>query len=132
MNNEEKDEQEIRQLVSTWMEATKAGDAERVLSLMTDDAVFLVAGQPPMGKNDFAAAAQAQSGEGAPGFDACNDIQEVEICGDFAFMWQKLAVVATPPGGSPIRRSGHTLTVFRKESGRWLLARDANLLVADA
>jgi hypothetical protein len=43
------DEQEIRQLVATWMEATKAGDADTVLSLMADDVVFLVAGQPPMG-----------------------------------------------------------------------------------
>jgi hypothetical protein len=27
-----------------------------------------------------------------------------------------------------VERSGHTLTVLRKEQGRWLLARDANLL----
>jgi uncharacterized protein (TIGR02246 family) len=42
------DEQEIRQLVSTWMTASKAGDVEKVLSLMADDVVFLVTGQPPM------------------------------------------------------------------------------------
>jgi len=36
------DEQEIRQLVSTWMAATKAGDVEKALSLMADDVVFLV------------------------------------------------------------------------------------------
>jgi uncharacterized protein (TIGR02246 family) len=35
------DEQEIRQLIATWMAATKAGDVETVLSLMADDAVFL-------------------------------------------------------------------------------------------
>ena len=38
------DEAAIRELVSTWMAATKAGDAATVLDLMTDDAVFLVAG----------------------------------------------------------------------------------------
>ena len=31
------DEQEIRQLVATWMAATKAGDIETVLSLMAED-----------------------------------------------------------------------------------------------
>ena len=36
-----RDEQEIRDLVSTWMSATKAGDTDAVLSLMTDDVVFL-------------------------------------------------------------------------------------------
>jgi uncharacterized protein (TIGR02246 family) len=48
------DEQEIRQLVSTWMAASKAGDVETVLSLMADDVVFLVPGQPVMRKADFA------------------------------------------------------------------------------
>ena len=42
----ENDEQEIRQLDSTWMAASKAGDVETVLSLMSDDVVFLVPGQP--------------------------------------------------------------------------------------
>lgn len=52
------DEQEIRNLVATWMAATKAGDIERVLSLMAEDVVFLLPGQPPMiGKSAFAAAA---------------------------------------------------------------------------
>ena len=50
------DEQEIRELVATWMSATKAGDLPTVLSLMTDDVVFLVAGQQPFGKQQFAAA----------------------------------------------------------------------------
>ena len=50
------DEQEIRELVATWMAATKAGDLATVLSLMTDDVVFLVAGNEPFGKQQFAAA----------------------------------------------------------------------------
>lgn len=55
------DEQEIRQLVTNWMEASKAGDADKVLSLMADDVVFLVTGQPPMiGKSAFAAALHGQ------------------------------------------------------------------------
>ncbi len=58
------DEQEIRQLVSTWMAASKAGDVETVLSLMADDVIFLMPGQEVMGKADFAAAARAQSGQG--------------------------------------------------------------------
>lgn len=64
------DEQEIRQLVSTWMAASKAGDVEKVLSLMADDVVFLVPGQPPMRKADFAVAARAQSGQDAPNLTA--------------------------------------------------------------
>jgi ketosteroid isomerase-like protein len=32
----QRDEQEIRELVSAWMDATKAGKIEKVLSLMSD------------------------------------------------------------------------------------------------
>jgi uncharacterized protein (TIGR02246 family) len=31
------DERDIRQLVATWLTATKTGDTETVLSLMTED-----------------------------------------------------------------------------------------------
>lgn len=123
------DEQEIRQLVSTWMTASKAGDTETVLSLMSDDAVFLVPGRPVMRKADFAAASQAQSGPGASQIDGTSEIQEIKILGDWAFMWTKLTVVVTPPGGvPPMKRSGHTLTILQKQNGKWVLARDANLL----
>jgi len=59
------DERAIRQLVSAWMEATRAGDVEAVLALMSDDVVFLTPGRPPMGKADFAAAARAGRRRGA-------------------------------------------------------------------
>ncbi|HEU5408732.1 MAG TPA: SgcJ/EcaC family oxidoreductase [Nitrospira sp.] len=124
------DEQEIRQLVSTWMAASKAGDVETVLSLMADDAVFLLPGQAVMRKADFAVAARAQSGQDAPQFDGRSEIQEIKVLGDWAFMWSKLTVVVTPPGGAQsMTRAGHTLTIFKKQSGKWVLARDANMLV---
>jgi uncharacterized protein (TIGR02246 family) len=125
------DEQQIRALVSAWMDATASGDIEAVLALMTDDAVFLVPGKAPMRKVDFAAAAKAQAAGNAPSFKGDSEIQEIQVSGDWAFMWTKLTVIATPPGGGvATTRSGHTLTVFRRQDGRWLLARDANLLAA--
>jgi uncharacterized protein (TIGR02246 family) len=122
------DEQAIRQLVSTWMEATKAGDTAKVLSLMTDDVVFLVTGREPMRKAEFEAQSRAQVGKDAPQFDGASDIQEIKVLGDWAFMWQKLSVTITPSNGPQMRRAGHTLTIFQKQNGRWVLARDANLL----
>lgn len=123
------DEQEIRQLISHWMEATKAGKVEEVLDLMTDDVVFLVPGQPPMRKPEFAAAMRAQAGPHGPKFDGVSEIQEIKVLGDWAFTWTKLTVTVTPPGGAEkITRSGHTLSVFQKQHGKWVLARDANLL----
>ncbi|TIX98975.1 MAG: SgcJ/EcaC family oxidoreductase, partial [Mesorhizobium sp.] len=52
------DERAIRKLVETWMDASKRGDTATVLSLMTDDAIFMVPGREPFDKEIFAAAAQ--------------------------------------------------------------------------
>lgn len=123
------DERSIRDLVAAWFEATRSGDLETVLGHMTDDVVFLVAGRPPMiGKSEFAAVSRAQATQGNAKFEGRSEIQEIGIQGDLAFMWTKLTVAITPPGGEAHTRSGHTLSVLRKVNGRWLLARDANLL----
>jgi len=127
------DEEQIRQLVSTWLSASKAGDIETVLSLMSDDVVFLVTGQPIMRKADFAAAARASSGPNAPKFDGKSEIQEIKVLGDWAFMWTRLTIEVTPPGSmQSMTRAGHTLSILHKQEGKWVLARDANMLAAVA
>jgi uncharacterized protein (TIGR02246 family) len=123
------DEREIRRLVAAWMEATKAGDGEAVLGLMAEDVVFLVAGRPPMvGKAAFAEAMRAMADQGAPRFDGASEIQEIRVLGDWAYMWTKLSVTVTPPGGEPTTRAGHTLSILKKQDGKWVIARDANML----
>ncbi|MBO9676819.1 MAG: SgcJ/EcaC family oxidoreductase [Acidovorax sp.] len=122
------DEKEIRNLVQTWMAATKAGDSATVLSLMTDDVVFLVPGQDPFGKAAFESASKFQA-ESSVDFDGHSEILEVRILGDWAYMLTKLKVVATLPSKEqPIVRAGYTLTILRKDFGKWKIARDANLL----
>ena len=123
------DEQQIRDLIATWMAATRAGDTETVLSLMTEDVVFLVTGAPPFGKQKFAETMQPASPGPRPRFDGRSEIQEIRVLGDWAFMWTRLTVEVTPPGGgAPHKRAGHTLSVLQRVGGRWLLARDANML----
>ncbi len=123
------DEQEIRMMLAAWMEATKAGDAGKVLALISDDVVFLRPGHAPMRKADFGAAQSAQASGAAPmKFDATSEIQEIKVLGDWAFMWTQLKVFATPPGDQALVREGHTLSILKKENGKWVLARDANML----
>ena len=51
------------------------------------------------------------------------------MLGDWAYLRNFIEITITPAGGTPVRRSGFTLTILRKEpDGRWLLARDANLV----
>jgi uncharacterized protein (TIGR02246 family) len=121
------DEQEIRQLIATWLVASKNGDTQRVLSLMADDVVFLVPGQPPMrGKAAFASAQRAMSRFDV---DAVSDIQEIKVFGEWAYCWTELTVVVTPRESGPaVKRSGNTLSVLKKQAGSWVIFRDANML----
>jgi len=120
------DERAIRELIATWMKASNAGDIETVLSLMTDDVVFMVPGREPFGKEAFAAASQAMTGVRMEG---TSEIRELNVLGDWAYLRNHIALTITPPGGEPVRRAGYTLTILRKgPDGRWRLARDANLM----
>jgi len=121
------DEQAIRELIDTWLRASKAGDREVVLSLMAEDVVFLQPGQPPMrGRAGFAAAQKAMNDVD---IDASSEIQEIRILGDWAYCWNRLTVVVSPRnGGASIKRAGDVLSLLQKQSGRWVIVRDANML----
>ncbi|HET6329096.1 MAG TPA: SgcJ/EcaC family oxidoreductase [Planctomycetaceae bacterium] len=125
------DEQAIRDLISTWLRASAAGDTATVLSLMADDVVFLVPGTKPFGKKEFA---EAHGGLAQFRMEATSYVREVHVTGDWAYCRTELTVVITPiAGGSPIRRSGPTLSILRKlADDRWVLARDANMLTVEA
>lgn len=120
------DERAIREVVATWMRASKAGDVETVLDLMTDDVIFLVPGRPPFGKEAFAAGAASMKGVE---FEGTSDVLEIQVLGDWAYLRNHIVVSMIPNGGAPVHRSGYTLSIMRKEpDGRWRLARDANLV----
>jgi len=133
MNSEDQEQKKIREVIDTWLSATAQGDLQTVLGLMAEDVVFLIAGQPPMrGRDAFETATRSALQhfriEGKP------DIQEIRIAGDYAFCWNYLSITMTPlksddGAASPMRRAGHILSVFRKESdGRWVLFRDSNMV----
>ena len=123
------DEEQIRDLVKRWQKATSEGDIDTVLGLMADDVVFLLPGREPMYKAEFAELSKVPASKTPPKIESQSEIQEIQISVDIAFIWTKLAVAVIPPGNSqPIKRAGYTLTVFKRIDGKWLLARDANLL----
>ncbi len=120
------DERAIRELIQTWMTASKQGDTPTVLSLMADDVVFMTPGRAPFGREAFARTAEDMKGVA---IDGRSEVLEVEVAGSWAWARSKLDVTVTPKGGEAKHRSGYVLSIFRKEpTGDWVLARDANLL----
>ena len=96
------DERAIHELIATWMKASQAGDIDTVLSLMTDDVVFMVPGREPFGKEAFAAASQGMKGVR---MDGTNEIRELNVLGDWAYLRSHIAITITPPGCAPATRS---------------------------
>jgi uncharacterized protein (TIGR02246 family) len=123
------DEKAVRQLIKTWHERTARGDIAGVLSLIEDDAMFFVAGRPPMsGRAAFETGLRALLSHSR--IESTASVEEVRVSGTLAYARTQLSVMVIPNDGSaPQSRQGFALTIFsRAASGLWLLSRDANLL----
>ena len=125
------DQRAIRHLIATWLQASADGDVDKVLSLMSPDVIFLVAGQAPMHGRD-AFAASLRSLLQTQRIVSSGEVEEVAVAGDIAYCRTRLTVtVQARDGSGAVHRAGNTLSILRKGGdGRWLLTRDANLLGA--
>jgi hypothetical protein len=119
------DELAIRNLVETWCRATEAGDVDALAPLMADDMVFLTAGREPFGKREFLAGPRPAAGQ----VSVRADVKEIQVSGDLGYCWLQLEVsMAAIDSGASRRFSGHSIGIYRREGGRWVLARDANFV----
>lgn len=121
------DELAIRNLIDTWCRATEAGDVEALAPMMADDMVFLTPGREPFGKREFLEGSRQSAGKVKVSVHA--EVKEVRVSGDLGYCWMKLAVTVTQPEGAAKQHSGYTIGIYRCEAGRWVLTRDANLVV---
>ena len=125
----ERDQNQIRSLSQAWIDAIRAKDIDRLLSMIVDDAVFLPPGSPPV-------RGRAEVGKMLGSFFSRCDpeqsfvIGEIRICGDWAFTWGAESMKATPVnGGSLVTMSGHGLSILRRQpDGSWKFARGINNL----
>ena len=73
------DEQLIRDLIALWMTASAKGDLQTVLTLMDEDVVFLIPGQPPMRGRDAFAASFLKMPLDQFRLESTSEIQEIQI-----------------------------------------------------
>lgn len=122
------DEQEILDVHSRWIDAVNANDLARLLTLMTDDVVFLNPGQAPFGRDAFS---QTFSTAHKQAVVCCiSELEEVMVVGEVAYTRSRDALSVTARGGEEAKKfAGHRITIYRRQpDGRWLLARDAHTL----
>jgi uncharacterized protein (TIGR02246 family) len=122
------DEQAIRALHSTWIDAVNAGDLVRLLTLMAADVVFLNPGRAPLGRDEFPLGFSAAHQHSR--IHCVSDLEEVVVVGEVAYTRARDSLLVTPrAGGEAMQLAGHRITVYRKQpDGHWVLARDAHTL----
>lgn len=123
------DELAIRHLVALWHSATAAGDVDTVLTLMADDVIFLMAGQPPMrGRRAFERGLRDLLTRHR--IESTGEVQEVGVSGSLAYCWTMLTVRIVPlAGGDATLRAGSAMSILRNQAnGAWVVIRDANML----
>src|SRR6476661_7712220 len=126
IDESQKDKQAIRETVDRWLEASKQGDVNTLLSLLADDVIFITPDREPFGKEAFASGGDEMKNMK---MEADIDIKEIEVAGNWAWMRSFLKVSFTPAGGNATTHSGHILTIFQKQpDDRWVIKRDANFV----
>lgn len=122
------DEQAIREVHSTWIDAVNAGDLACLRSLMADDVVFLSPGQPPSDRDRFAT--NFTTAHQQIRIRCLSELEEVVIVGEVAYTRSQDALhITSRAGGEATQLTGYRMTVYRQQpDGRWLLTRDAHTL----
>ena len=124
----ESDERAIREVHSTWIDAVNAGDLARLLVMTTDDVVFFNPGEECIGRDGFSTKFSAAHRQ----LRICcvSELTEVVVVGEVAYTLSRDSLSVSPrAGGEETRLAGDRMTIYRKQpDGRWLLARDANVL----
>lgn len=120
------DEQAIREVHSTWIDAINAIELGRLLPMTTDDVVLMIPGEMCIGRDAFAA--KFSSGHREHLIHCVSELREIVVVGEVAYTRSRDSLTVSPRvGGEESRLAGDRLTIYRKQTdGRWLLARDAN------
>lgn len=115
---------EIAEVFDQWRAAGRAGDAEQLAGLVTEDAEFWTPGLPPMrGRDSVRAAFPPVFAQ----FDVDQEFncQELIVSGDWAFVRGLEVNRATPRGGGEeiVRKQRAFMVLRRDADGQWRFAR---------
>jgi len=125
---EQADKESILVLADRWRLATRAKDIEAILELVADDVVFLPSSMPPIkGKEELGKMYRTF-------FQLYREIkheaiiEEIQIAGDWAFLWGTDELRLTPQSEEPaIHLKGKGISILRRQSdGSWLFWRGIN------
>jgi len=122
--------QEIETLNKDWLAAEARKDIPKLLTLVTDDVVFLpINWSAVVGKEAVGAMYRAFFDRFSV-VEHTTSISEVGITDDWAFVWGSDKLILTPKaGGASVELNGHGMSILQRDAqGEWRFARGINNL----
>lgn len=122
----DKDVESIHKLRDEWKTASDARDVNKIISLITDDAVILAPNSPPLvGKQ--AVETMYRTMLNLYKIEQNFIYEEVVVQGDWAYAWGHDEVTMTSlAGGETMRATGYGMMIMRREADGWKYARGIN------
>ena len=122
------DKQAIQDLTQQWLSAMRNKDIASLTNMVTEDAVFLPPGFPPIRGKE---AVEAMYRHFFPQFisvEQSAEVEEVEVVGDWAFTWgSESLLLVSQADAAPIRMQGKGMSILRRQpDGSWKFARGIN------
>jgi uncharacterized protein (TIGR02246 family) len=113
------DERELHEAHSTWISAVNGGDLAHLLTLVTDDLVFLSSGQSSSWRDEFSTNFLAAHQQVR--IRCVSELEEVVLVGNVAYTRSRDALAVTPfAGGEATQLAGYRITIYCKQpDGRW-------------
>lgn len=118
----------IQKLTDDWVAAVRKKDIARLTNMVTEDAVFLPPGFPPIRGKQAVAAMYDRFFPQFSSVEQTVSTEEVEVAGDWAFAWGTEHFVLVPQAGEPpIEMDGKGMSILRRQpDGSWKFARGIN------
>jgi uncharacterized protein (TIGR02246 family) len=124
--------QEIETLNKDWLAAEANKDIAKLLTLVTDDVVFLPINWPAVAGKQAVEAMYRVFFDRFSVIEHTTSISEIRITDDWAFVLGSEKLILTPKaGGASVELNGHGMSILQRDAhGAWRFARGINNLIA--
>jgi len=124
----EEDRVRMTEVAEKWLAAYASGDLEGIMSVMHADATLMPHNQATS-RGTESVRAYFATRIGRPGIKLVDDLQEIRINGDWAYVRGKFRFeIDLGPEKEPIVHNGRYLILYEKVGGDWKVLRDMDNL----
>ncbi len=124
----EDDRATMQAVAKQWITAYEVGDLDGIMAVMHDDAMLMPHNQATR-RGTEAVRAYFATRIGRPGVTLVDDLREIRINGDWAFVVGKFRFeIDVGPDKPPLIHNGRYLILYEKVDGDWRVLRDMDNL----